>query len=142
METRDLINFVLVVVALQAGAGIILLSLVRGSPGVSVYSIGVSIVLLVVVSSVIGVVLYWLVNRYMKERAIRTAMMAMSEDEEAVLREIMNEGEIRQDDLRDRFSFSKSKLSALVNNLVEKNAIEKSRYKRTNRLRPTEEFRR
>ncbi len=141
METRELINFIVVVVVLQAGTGLVLMSLVGGSPGISLYSIGVSVLLLVVVSSVIGVVFYWLVNRYMKERAIRTAMMAMSEDEEEVLRKIMNRGEVRQDDLRREFDFSKSKLSALVNNLVDKNAVEKVRYKRTNKLRPTEEFR-
>lgn len=78
----------------------------------------------------------------MKERAIRTAMMAMSDDEKKVLRKIMDQGEARQDKLRRKVDFSKSKLSAILNNLEEKNAIKKSRYKRTNKLKPTEEFQR
>ncbi|KXA94800.1 hypothetical protein AKJ36_02225 [candidate division MSBL1 archaeon SCGC-AAA259I07] len=76
----------------------------------------------------------------MKERAIRTAIMTMSDDEQKVLREIMQHKEIRQDDLRKELDFSKSKLSALLNNLEDKNAIKKSRYKRTNLLKPTEQF--
>jgi uncharacterized membrane protein len=37
---------------------------------------------------------------------------------------------------------SKSKLSALVNNLERKRAITKTRYHKTNILEPTEEFKR
>ncbi len=66
--------------------------------------------------------------------------MAMSEDEEKVLREVMNRGSARQDELRRDLGFSKSKLSALLKNLVEKNAVEKVRYKRTNKIKPTEQF--
>ncbi len=142
MEIRDLINFVILVVALQGGLGIILFFLISGEPGVNFKSIAISIALLVSISTVVGGVLYWLVNRYMKERAIKTAMMAMSEDEEKVLRLVMEQGVARQDKLRRKLDFSKSKLSALLNNLEEKNAIEKTRYKRTNKVRPTEEFRR
>ena len=68
-------------------------------------------------------------------------MMAMSDDEKEVLGIVMDENGIRQDDLRKELDFSKSKLSALLNNLEEKNAIEKSRYKRTNKIKPTEEYR-
>ncbi len=69
-------------------------------------------------------------------------MMAMSDDEKAVLKKVMQQGEARQDNLRRKLDFSKSKLSALLNNLEEKNAIEKVRYKRTNRIKPTEQFQR
>ncbi len=142
MEFRDLINFVILVVVLQGGLGILLFILIGGEPSVDFRSIGISVGLLVAISSTIGIVLYWLISRYMKERAIRTAMMAMSEDEEKVLRIIMEQGEARQDKLRRKLDFSKSKLSALLNNLEEKNAIKKERYKRTNKIRPTEEFQR
>ncbi len=142
MEIKELIQFVIIVIALQAGAGIILFSLIGDTPGINFYSIGLSITLLVTVSSAVGIVLYWLIQRYMKERAIKTAMMAMTEDEKKVLRKIMNAGELRQDELRKELDFSKSKISALVNNLVDKNAVEKNRYKRTNKLEPTEEFQR
>lgn len=142
MELRELIEFVVLVIILQAGVGLLIIAATGDAPGLDIYSIGVSILLLVVISAVIGIVLYWLVQRYSKERAIRTAMLAMSEDEKKVLRKIMNAGEARQDELRRELNFSKSKLSALVNNLVDKNAIEKVRYKRTNKLRPTKDFRR
>lgn len=142
MELRDLINFVILVVVLQGGLGIILFFLVRGETGVNFRSIGISLASLITISSVIGLFLYWLINRFMKERAIRTAMMAMSDDEKKVLRKIMDQGEARQDKLRRKVDFSKSKLSAILNNLEEKNAIKKSRYKRTNKLKPTEEFQR
>lgn len=142
MELRDLAEIVALIIALQGGLGIILLALAGGGPGINFSSIGLSILLLIVVSSIIGIVLYWLVKRFMKERAIKTAMMAMSEDEQKVLRKIMQSGEARQDELRRELDFSKSKLSALLNNLEEKNAVKKTRYKRTNRVTPTEEFQR
>ncbi|KXA91234.1 hypothetical protein AKJ64_04860 [candidate division MSBL1 archaeon SCGC-AAA259E17] len=69
-------------------------------------------------------------------------MMAMSDDEQEVLRKVMQLEEVRQDELRRKLDFSKSKLSALINNLKDKNAIEKTRYKRTNKIKPTEEFQR
>lgn len=141
MELRDLINFVVLIVVLQTGLGIILFLLMSGTPGINLYSAMISIFLLITVSSTIGVFLYWLIRRYTKERAIKTAMMAMTDDEKRVLRKVMNQGEIRQDELRKQVDFSKSKLSALLSNLEEKNAIEKKRYKRTNKVRPTEDFR-
>lgn len=142
MKLRDLAELIVLIIALQGGLGVILFALTGGGPGVNFSSIGLSILLLVVVSSIIGTGLYWLVKRLMKERAIKTAMMAMSEDEQKVLRKIMQSGEVRQDELRRELNFSKSKLSALLNNLEDKNAVEKTRYKRTNRITPTEEFQR
>lgn len=140
MELRELVNFVALVILLQGGLGAILFVLMGGSPGISFKSVGLSILLLVVVSSTVGVVLYWLIDRYMKERAVRTAMMAMSDDERSVMRVIMEKGEARQDELRRELDFSKSKLSALLKNLEKKNAVEKNRYKRTNIVKPTEAF--
>lgn len=142
MELRDLLNFVALVILLQGGLGAILFVLMKGTPGINFKSVGLSILLLVIVSSVVGIVLYWLVKRYMKERAIQTAMMAMSEDEKEVMRIIMEKGEARQDKLRRKLDFSKSKLSALLKNLEKKNAVEKTRYKRTNKVKPTEPFER
>lgn len=140
MKLKDLAQVVIMIVVIQGGLGAIIFALSGGMPGVNVYYIGLSILILILASSVIGVILYLLINRYTKERAIKTAMMAMSEDEQTVLREVMQQGEIRQDDLRRELSFSKSKLSALLKNLEDKNAIGKTRYKRTNQVRPTEEF--
>ncbi|KXA91288.1 hypothetical protein AKJ57_01850 [candidate division MSBL1 archaeon SCGC-AAA259A05] len=99
-----------------------------------------AVLLMVTASASLATLLYWVVNRYAKERAVRTAMMAMSEDERRVLREVMREGEARQDELWKELDMSRGKLSALINKLVEKNAITKERCRRTNLLRPTEEF--
>lgn len=142
MKLKELTHLFILIIVLQSGLGVILFALSGGTPGVNVYSIGFSILVLVIVSSVIGVTLYWLIDRYTKERAIKTAMMAMSEDEETVLRKVMQQSEVRQDELRRQLPFSKSKLSALLKNLEDKNAIEKTRYKRTNRVKPTEQFQR
>ncbi|KXB01823.1 hypothetical protein AKJ41_00195 [candidate division MSBL1 archaeon SCGC-AAA259O05] len=142
MDLEELSKLVLLVLALQVGFGATLFAVTGGAPGVDLSSIGLSVALVAAVSSAIAAVLYWLVGRYAKERAVRTAMMAMTEDEETVLRKVMNQGETRQDELRRQVDFSKSKLSALVNNLVEKNAVEKTRKGRTNLLKPREEFRR
>ena len=133
-------KFVVLVLLLQGAMGFIFFFTVRSTPGVNLGRFSLAIVLLVAVAVVVGVFLYWLIGRYVRERGIKTAMMAMSDDEKEVLGVVMDEGEIRQDDLRRELDFSKSKLSALLNNLEEKNAIEKSRYKRTNKVRPTEDF--
>jgi len=134
-------KFVVLVLFLQGGMGFIFFFTVRSTPGVDLGRFSLAIVLLVVVAAVVGIFLYWLIGRYVSERGIKTAMMAMFDDEKEVLGVVMDEGEIRQDDLRRELDFSKSKLSALLNNLEGKNAIEKSRYKRTNKIRPTEDFR-
>ncbi len=136
-----MVKFVILVLILQGAMGVIFFLTVRSTPGVDFGRFSLAIVLLVVIAVIVGVFLYWLVGRYVRERSIKTAMMAMSDDEEEVLGIVMDEGEIRQDDLRKELDFSKSKLSALLNNLEEKNAIEKSRYRRTNKIKPTEEFR-
>lgn len=142
MDLDELLKFVVIVVLLQGLIGGFLYFSVRGAPGVDFGTFTLPILLMILISVTVGAFLFWLVKRYSKERAIRTAMLAMSEDEEKVLSLVMNNGEIRQDDLRREVDFSKSKLSALLNNLEDKEAIEKERYKRTNIIRPTEEFQR
>ncbi|KXA94431.1 hypothetical protein AKJ65_04395 [candidate division MSBL1 archaeon SCGC-AAA259E19] len=142
MDLTELSKIVLPVMVLQVGFGVTLFAVTGGAPGVNLPSIGLSVVLVTAVSSAIATVLYRLIGRYTRERAVKTAMMAMTEDEETVLRKIMNPGEVRQDELRRQVDFSKSKLSALVNNLVEKNAVKKTRRGRTNMLEPREKFKR
>lgn len=141
MDFEEMVKFVVLVLILQGTMGVIFFFTVRSTPGVDFGRFSLAIILLVVVAVVVGVFLYWLIGRYVKERGIKTAMMAMTDDEKEVLGIIMEEGEIRQDDLRKEVDFSKSKLSALINNLEEKNAVEKFRYKRTNKIKPTKEFR-
>lgn len=141
MRRRDLVESAVLVAALQTGLGAIFFFLSGSTPGVNLRSIGMSIALLVAVSSSIGVGLYWLIKRFARERTIKTAMMTMTDDEQRVMREVMRRGKVRQDDLNRWADCSKSKLSALVSNLVDKGTVERVRHKRTNLLSPTEDFR-
>ncbi len=141
MELNELLKLIILIIALQIGLGVVLYTTIRGAPGVSFISVGLSVSILVVISCSIGGGLYWLVGKYVKERAIKTSLMTLSKDEEKVLREVMHRGKVRQDELSKSLDFSKSKLSALLNNLEEKNAIEKTRQRRTNWIKPTEHFR-
>ncbi|MBS3815347.1 MAG: winged helix-turn-helix transcriptional regulator [Hadesarchaea archaeon] len=140
MNLRELAYIIILVILLQGSLTALFFGLQGPTPGLDFWTIGISMFVMIAISGSIALILYWLVNRYMKERAIRTAMMAMSEDEEKLLRIIMQEGKIRQDEIRRRVDFSKSKVSAIVNNLIDNNAITKTRYKRTNHLEPTEDF--
>ncbi len=142
MKLRDLLGVVILVVIMQLSLGLVLYGPLGGAPGVDLYSVAVALLILTVVSASIAVALYWVVRRYTSERAIRVAMMTLSRDERAVLERIMQQGKVRQDDLRRQVDMSKSKLSALVNNLERKRAITKTRYHKTNILEPTEEFKR
>jgi len=139
MKTRNLAEVVLLVVILQLALTGALYGL-AGTHGVDISAIAAAFLLMVLVSTGIGVVLYWLVNRYTSERAVKVALMTLTEDERRVLEQIMQQGKVRQDDLRRQVDMSKSKLSALVNNLERKRAITKTRYHKTNILEPTEEF--
>lgn len=139
MRLRDLAGVILLVITLQLVFGGILYGLI-GVQHLTFSSIVGAVLLMVVVSISVAVVLYWLTTRYASERAIRTAMMTLSGDEQKVLRLVMERGEIRQDDLWRKLDMSRSKLSALVNNLKRKHAITKTRYWKTNILRVSEEF--
>lgn len=140
METRELATVMAFSVVLQASLALLIFAIEGVAPGIGVWTIAVSLLVLLAVSGTVATILYWIVQRYMAERAIRTAMMAMKKDEREILRIVMKEREIRQDDLRNHVDFSKSKISALVNNLVEKGAITKTQSGRTNLLQPTDEF--
>ena len=141
MKTRELAEMLLLVVILQMSMGGILYVL-AGVHGTNISSVLLSLLLVTSVSAGIASLLYWLISRYASERALRAAMMALTEDERKVLELIIRSGKIRQDDLRRQVDMSKSKLSALVNNLARKRAITKTPYHKTNILEPTEEFRR
>jgi uncharacterized membrane protein len=110
-------------------------------PTVGLESIAIAILFMVIIAVLITLPLYFVLRRYAAERAVRVAMMTLTEDEQTVLRPIMEAGgELRQDHLRRRLDFSKSKLSALVNNLERKKVITKKRFHKTNILKLTKEF--
>jgi uncharacterized membrane protein len=99
-----------------------------------------AVIVMTTVAGAIAVVLTFVFRRYATERTVKVAMMTLSEDERKVLEQIIQLKEVRQDDLRRKVDMSKSKLSALVNNLERKGAILKLRHHKTNILRPTKEF--
>lgn len=101
----------------------------------------IAIGIMAAVAGTIAAVLVFLFKRYASERATRIALMTLTEDERKVFEAIVRSGgEARQDKLRRELDMSKSKLSALVNNLEKKRAITKTRYFKTNILKVSEEF--
>ena len=101
----------------------------------------VAVLVMTLVASGIAVVLLLISKRFVRERALRLALMTLSEDERRVFEAILRAGgEVRQDKLRRELDMSKAKLSALVNNLERKGAITKERFWKTNLLRISEEF--
>lgn len=141
MTLREALGIVLLVVVLQLCLGLLLYGPLRPSPGLELYSIAVAILIMAAVAGSIAAILAFLFKRYAGERAMRIAMMTLTEDERKVLEIVLRSGGgIRQDHLRRQIDFSKSKLSALVNNLERKGAITKTRYHKTNILKPAKEF--
>lgn len=138
---REVLLIVLLATVVSALIGALLFGIVGRAPTVGSGSVVAAILLMVIVAVSITLPLYLVFRRYASERAVRVAMMTLTEDEQVVLRPIMEAGgELRQDHLRRRLDFSKSKLSALVNNLERKKVITKKRYHKTNVLKLTKEF--
>jgi uncharacterized membrane protein len=140
MILREAIEVIAIVVILQICLGVILYGPLSPAPGLELYSIVVAILIMAGVAGAIAAVLVFVFKKYAGERTIKVAMLTLSEDEQKVLRAIMRAGEVRQDRLRRGLDLSKSKLSALVNNLEQKGTIIKTRYHKTNILRPAKEF--
>ena len=139
MTLREVLGIVALVVILQLCLGM-LIYILSPTPTLRLQSIVLAVGIMAAVAGSIAAVLAFSFKRYASERTMRVAMMTLSEDERRVLEEVMRCREIRQDDLRRRLDMSKSKLSALVNQLEHKGAILKLRYHKTNILRPTKEF--
>ncbi len=139
MSLREAFGIIALVVILQFCLSILIYVL---SPhgGFQLWSVILAILIMVGVSGSIAIILTFSFKRYATERTMRMMMMTLSEDERTVFEEILRCREIRQDELRRRLDMSKSKLSALINNLERKGAILKLRYHKTNILRPTKEF--
>ena len=138
---REAFGIVALVVVLQLCLGLLLYGPLSPSPGLELTTIVVAILIMASVAGGIAAVLVFLFNRYASERTMRVALMALTEDERKVFETIVRSGgEARQDKLRKELDMSKSKLSALVNNLEKKHAITKTRYWKTNILKMSKEF--
>jgi len=141
MTLREALGIVLLVVILQLCLGLLLYGPLRPVPSLELQSIFVAILMMAVVAGSIAAALAFIFKRYAGERAMRVAMMTLTEDERKVLELVLRSGdEVRQDKLRRELDFSKSKLSALVNNLERKRAITKNRHHKTNVLKVSKEF--
>ncbi len=128
------------VVVLQLCLGLLLYGPLKPAPGLELSAIVVAIGMMAAVTGGIAAVLVSLFKRYASERTLRVALMTLTDDERRVFETILRSGEARQDKLRRELDMSKSKLSALVNNLERKHAITKARYFKTNILRVSKEF--
>lgn len=143
VETQQILSVILIAIIISILSGFVLFGALGVAPGVSMSLIAAAILVIMGITVSTTLVFYLVFRRYATERSLRLALMTLSEDERAVFGKIMENGsEIRQDDLwrQLREDFSKSKLSALVNNLERKRAITKRRYGRTNILRLSKEF--
>ena len=141
MTLREAFGIVALVVVLQLCLGLLLYGPLRPAPGLELSAIVVAVGIMAAVAGAIAVMLVFLFKRYASERVARVALMTLTEDERKVFEAIVRSGgEARQDKLRRELDMSKSKLSALVNNLERKHAITKARYLKTNILRVSEEF--
>jgi uncharacterized membrane protein len=139
MTLREAFGIVALVVVLQLCLGA-LIYVITPTPGLELYSIVIAIAVMVAVAGSIAAVLVFFFKRYASERTLRVALMALTPDERFVFEAIFRAGEARQDKLRRELDMSKSKLSALVNNLERKHAITKTRYWKTNILKVSKEF--
>ena len=139
MTLREAFGIVALVVVLQICLGV-LIYVMTPTPGLELYSIAIAVAVMAAVSGSIAAVLTFLFKRYASERTLRVALMTLTPDERLVFEAILRAGEARQDKLRRELDMSKSKLSALINNLERKHAITKTRYWKTNILKVSKEF--
>lgn len=141
MTLREAFGIVALVVVVQLCLGLFLYGPLSPVPSLGISAVIVTIGVMTGVAGFIAAVLVFLFNRYASERAMRVALMTLTEDERRVFEAILRSGgEARQDRLRRELDMSKSKLSALVNNLERKHAITKTRYWKTNILKISKEF--
>ncbi len=140
MTIREAFGIVALVVVLQLCLGLLLYGPLKPAPGLELSAIVVAIGMMATVAGGVAVVLIFLFKRYASERTLRVALMTLTDDERRVFETILRSGEARQDKLRRELDMSKSKLSALVNNLERKHAITKARYFKTNILKVSKEF--
>jgi len=141
MSVRDIFAMVGLVILLQLCLGVFLYFLAPAPP-LGLTTVLFAVAVMAAVSGVIAGILTYVFKRYARERALRLILMTLSEDERRVFEAVLQAGgETRQDKLRRQLDMSKSKLSALVNNLERKGAITKTPYWKTNILRISEEFR-
>lgn len=141
MKAAEILSVVFIAVIVSILSAVALFGVFGVASGVGTGTIVSAFFLIILVTVSANLVFYIGLRRYMAERARRNMMLTLTEDERTVVREIMDMGnEVEQKDLGRRIDFSGSKLSALLNNLKEKNVITKKRHRRTNLICLSEDF--
>lgn len=141
MRFYELLSVILIAIVVSILSSIVLFGVLEIAPAVGMRLIMSAVLVIITITISTTVIFYLVLRRFTAERARKTAMMTLSEDEQKVVRRIMEmDEEVQQKDLWRELDFSRSKLSALLNNLTEKDVITKRRYRRTNLLRLTDEF--
>jgi len=141
MTIREAFGIVALVIVLQLFIGLLLYGPLQPTSSLDIYMILAAVGIMASVAGGIAAVLTFAFRKYASERAMRVALMALTEDERRVLEAILrSNGKAYQDKLRRELDMSKSKLSALVKTLERKHVITKERYFRTNILKVNEEF--
>ncbi|KXB06386.1 hypothetical protein AKJ53_00505 [candidate division MSBL1 archaeon SCGC-AAA382F02] len=141
MRTAEILSVVFIAVIISFLSAVALFGVFGVASGVGAGTIASAFLSIVTITVVATLIFYIGLRRYMAERARKTAMMTLSEDERKIVRKMIEMGnEAQQKDLWREIDFSRSKLSALLNNLVEKEVIMKRRHRRTNLVRLTEDF--
>jgi len=141
MTIREAFGIVALVIVLQLFIGLLLYSILQLSPVLDIYTVLVAVGIMAGVAGGVAAALTLVFKKYASERAMRVALMTLTEDERRVFEAILRfKGVAYQDKLRRELDMSKSKLSALVKNLERKQAITKERYFRTNILKVNKEF--
>ncbi|MEW6221816.1 MAG: hypothetical protein AB1476_00635 [Candidatus Hadarchaeota archaeon] len=143
-NATELLLTTLISLVISVAVGVALFGVFGIAPSVGFTTIAVALAVIILISVGATLVFYLAFRSYASERAVKVAMMTLSDEERKVLQKVMElGGETRQDDLwrKLREDFSKSKLSQLVINLEKKHAITRARHGRTNMLRLMDEFR-
>jgi len=141
MTIREAFGIVALVIVLQLFIGLLLYSILQLSPVLDIYTVLLAVGIMAGVAGGVAAALTLVFKKYASERAMRVALMTLTEDERRVFEAILrSKGVAYQDKLRRELDMSKSKLSALVKNLERKQAITKERYFRTNILKVNKEF--
>lgn len=141
MKTAEALLVIFIAVIISSLSAIALFGVFGLAPGVGMSKIVSAFLLIVVITVSANLIFYIGLRRYMAERERRKMMLALTDDEKRIVREIMDMGdEVEQKNLWRRIDFSRSKLSALLKNLKEKNVITKRRHRRTNLICLSEDF--
>ncbi len=130
MKLVEVLSVILIALIVAILSGVVLFGVLGIAPDIEPSMIAFAMLVMMAITVGSTLVFYVAFTRYAAERAVRVAMLALSEDERAVLQKLMEfGGEVRQEDLwrklRDRYS--KSKLSALVINLERKHVLTRQR---------------